>query len=146
MAPVISILAGVLVALVAWWVVGWAVDRDLPAPGAGPTVQTEETQAEDGFAPVALRRRPGWLWWQGGSLLVTADDGSCHYESRFLHRYVDFAGGRLVDVRHARGGSWWIRSTSGHTRLTFDVKGRQYLLLVPTDQAAWVAASVAKAE
>ena len=135
-----------MIALAAWWVIGWSVDRGLPAPGANPEVRIEEDVAADGFAPAALRRRNGWLWWQGGSLLVSAEYGWCYWESRFLHRHVDFAGGRLVDVRPARAGGWFIRSSTGHVRLTFDVRDRQYLLIVPGDQASWVAASVANAD
>lgn len=79
--------------------------------------------------------------WCGGTFFVDGDQA--RWESRWLHRQVVLSGARLVEVRRCRIGGWFIRATEGHLRLAFDVGGRQYLLIVPADQAPWVAASIA---
>jgi hypothetical protein len=140
---VVSILGGVLVALAAWWVIGWLVDRDLPTSGDSVAGYLDNQDDADGFAPAALRRRYGWLWWRGGALFVAADER--WWESRILHRQVPLRGARLLDARPSRTGGWFIRAASGHVRLTVQVGDRQYLLIVPAEQASWVAASLAPA-
>ncbi|MEI8058466.1 MAG: hypothetical protein WCI29_13815 [Actinomycetes bacterium] len=140
---VLTILSGVLVALATWWVIGWLVDRDLHTSGDSAADYLEDHGVADGFAPAALRRRHGWLWWRVGAVFVAADER--YWESRFLHRQITLRGARLLDVRPSRAGGWFIRSASGHVRLTFQVGDRQFLMIVPEDQAAWAAAALAPA-
>ena len=138
------ILPVLLVALGVWWVVGWLVDRDLATDGpAVGIVSDDDDTGSDGFAPAALRRRYGWLWWRGGALFI--EGGQRWWESRLLHRQVPLTDARLVDVRRSRSGGWFIRATEGHTRLVFEVGERQYLLIVPSEQASWAASSLAAA-
>ena len=137
------ILPVLLVALGVWWVVGWVVDRDLATDDLALGSASDDDTGSDGFAPAALRRRYGWLWWRGGALFM--EGGQRWWESRLLHRQVPLTDARLVDVRRSRGGGWFIRATDGHTRLVFEVGEQQYLLIVPTEQASWAASSVAAA-
>lgn len=60
-------------------------------------------------------------------------------------REVPLTDAGLVDVRRSRIGGWFFRATEGHTRIVFEVGERQYLLIVPTEQASWAASSLTAA-
>lgn len=137
------ILVGLVAALAVWWAVGWLVDRDLSTDGPALGNASDDDTGSDGFAPAALRRRHGWLWWSGGALFI--EGGQRWWESRWLKRQVRLTDARLVDVRRSRSGGWFVRATEGHTRLVLEVGERQYLLIVPTEQASWAASSLAAA-